>query len=290
MIHWSAHLSVLFTEHTPLARPEVAAAAGFALVESWWPPAEDLDAWVDAVQTAAVGVSCLNADGGDIASGERGFCNVPERDHDTFAAVHAALALAEQVGCPNVNLLPGLVLEERPVHEQLDHAVGVYRQCGDLAAASGRVIVIESINAIDVPRYLLPTPVAVASFLTRVNHPNVRMLFDAYHCARGGGDPAGDVDTFGHLFGHAQYADCPGRGAPGTGDVDLAAFVAALTTAGYDGAVGLEYNPGGPTEPTLGFIGADAGISRLARGAGRHTPQQRLHPRGSGRRSRPSRS
>ena len=245
---------MLFTEHTPLARPEVAAAAGFALVESWWPPAEDLDAWVDAVQTAGVGVSCLNAYGGDIVSGERGFCNVPERDDATFAAVHAALALAERVDCPNVNLLPGLFVDDRPAHEQVDHAVDVYRECGRLAAVSGRVIVIEPINAIDVPCYLLPTPVAVAAFLTRVDHPNVRMLFDAYHCARGGGDPAGDVVTFGRLFGHVQYADCPGRGAPGTGDVDIATFVAALTSGGYGGAVGLEYSPGGPTEPTLGFI------------------------------------
>ena len=69
MIRWSAHLSMLFTEHAPLERPAAARAAGFELVESWWPPADDVDAWVDAVHAAGVGVSCLNADGGDIAAG-----------------------------------------------------------------------------------------------------------------------------------------------------------------------------------------------------------------------------
>ena len=255
MIHWSAHLSMLFTEHPPLERPAAAAAAGFTLVESWWPPADDLDAWVDAVHAAGVGVSCLNADCGDIAAGERGFCNLPERDAETFAAVRAALDLAVRVQCPCVNVLPGLTASDRPAAGQVAHAAEVYRECGRLAVATGRTILIEPINAVDVPAYLVPTPADVATLLTRVAHPRVRMLFDAYHCARGGGDPVRDVRDFGDLIGHVQYADCPGRGAPGTGGIDITAFVDALTGSGYDGAIGLEYAPGGPAEPTLGFMG-----------------------------------
>ncbi len=254
MIRWSAHLSMLFTEQPPLARPAAAAAVGFSLVESWWPPADDLDAWVDAVRTAGVGVSCLNADGGDIAAGERGFCNLPERDAQTLTAVQAALDLAERVDCQCVNVLPGLLTADRSDAKQIAHAVGVYQACGDLAAASGRTIVIEPINAIDVPRYLLPTPRQVATFLACVDHSNVRMLFDAYHCARGGGDPVADVEVFRDMIGHVQYADCPGRGAPGTGAIPIDAFVDALERTRYDGAVGLEYNPDGATEPTLGFV------------------------------------
>lgn len=254
MIRWSAHVSMLFTEHAPLERPGAAAAAGFELVESWWPPDRDLDAWVDAVRAAGVEASCLNAGCGDIAAGERGFCNLPQRDEDTFAAVRAALALAERVRCPNVNVLPGLFVQDRAPETQIEHAVEVYMECGDLAAASGRQIVVEPINALDVPGYLLPTPAAVDRFLARVSHPSVRMLFDAYHCARGGGNPIRDVGTFRDAIGHVQYADNPGRGAPGTGEVAIDAFVAALSATGYDGAVGLEYDPGGPTGRTLGFI------------------------------------
>ena len=254
MIRLSAHVSMLFTELPPLERPAAAAAAGFTFVESWWPPADDLDEWVEAVHAAGVGVSCLNADGGDIAAGERGFCNLPERDAQTFAAVHAALEIAERVACPGVNVLPGLFDPSRDRGVQLAHAAEVYRECGRMAAESGRTIVVEPINAVDVPAYLLPTPALVASFLERVDHPKVRMLFDAYHCARSGGDPIIDVATVGHCLGHVQYADCPGRGGPGTGHVSLDAFTAALASTGYSGAIGLEYSPGGPTETTLGFM------------------------------------
>ena len=254
VIRFSAHLSMLFTELPPQERPSAAADAGFALVESWWPPAEDVEAWVRAVRDAGVGVSCLNADGGDIAAGERGFANLAERDDDTLAAVRATLELADRVDCPFVNVLPGLVVDDRPVAHQIDHAVDVYRACGELAAASGRVIVVEPINAYDVPAYLLPTPAAVADFLDRVNHPAVRMLFDAYHCARGDGDPIREVAAHVDLIGHVQYADHPGRGAPGTGGVELDLLVAALERAGYQGAIGLEYAPAGPTLAGLAFL------------------------------------
>lgn len=254
MIRWSAHLSMLFTDLVPLERPAAAAAAGFELIESWWPPADDVDAWVNAVHAAGVKVSCLNADCGDVIGGERGFCNLPEHDDRTFAAVRAALALADLVGSPTINVLTGLVDPSCDIDAQLAHAVTVYRECGRLAAGSGRTIVIEPINALDVPTYLLPAPADVALFLHRVDHPNVKMLFDAYHCARGGEDPVAAIGAFRDVIGHVQYADNPGRGAPGTGEIALDRFVLALDDAGYDGAVGLEYNPGGPTEATLEFM------------------------------------
>ncbi len=242
---------MLFTELPRLERPAAAAATGFALVESWWPPAEDLEGWVHAVRAAGVGVSCLNADCGDVAAGERGFCNLPEHDGRTFAAVGAALKLARQVGCPVVNVLPGLLDDPADVSRHLAHAAHVYRACGDLAAASGRTIVIEPINALDVPAYLLAHPDEVASFLERVDHPNVRMLFDAYHCARAGTDPVEAIHRHADVIGHVQFADSPGRGAPGTGTLDVAAIADALTAVGYDGAIGLEFTPAGTTRDAV---------------------------------------
>ena len=71
MIRFSGHVSMLFTDLPALDRPAAAKAAGFSVIESWWPVADDADAWVGAVEAAGVGVSCLNADGGDIAAGKR---------------------------------------------------------------------------------------------------------------------------------------------------------------------------------------------------------------------------
>lgn len=128
------------------------------------------------------------------------------------------------------------------------------------------ILVIEPINALDVPSYLVPTPDDVAALLGDIARPNVRMLMDAYHVARGGGDPVSAVHRHGALIGHAQYADHPGRGAPGTGTLSLTAFVEALAAAGYTGAVGLEFDPGGPTTAALAAL-SDA-LNAPAAGSG----------------------
>ncbi|MEW6583881.1 MAG: TIM barrel protein, partial [Actinomycetota bacterium] len=237
------------------------AGAGFTCVESWWPPGGDPQAWAGAVRAAGVDVAAVNADGGDIAAGERGFCTMPQHDGRTFAAVGEAVALAAQVGAPAVNVLAGLVSPDRPARDQWDHAVEVLRECGRIAAAQGRMVVVEPINAVDVPGYLVPTPDAAARLLAEVGHDAVRLLYDAYHAGMGGVDPVADVGWYADLIGHVQYADCPGRGAPGTGGVDLAAFVEALDRAGYAGPVGLELSPAGDT---LAVVAGLAGLSPVA--------------------------
>jgi hydroxypyruvate isomerase len=254
VIRWSAHLSLLFTELPALERPAAARAAGFGCVESWWPPAGEPAAWAEAVRAEGLAVAALNADGGDIAAGERGFCTVAERDGETFAAVRAALRLAAEVGAPAINVLAGRLAPDRPAAVQRAHAVEVLRECGRLAAAEGRIVVVEPINEHDVPGYLLPTPAAAAALLEQVAHDAVRMLYDAYHAARAGGDPPREIARYADLIGHVQYADCPGRGAPGTGEVDLWALVEALAATGYAGAIGLEFAPSGCTRESLGVL------------------------------------
>ena len=57
------------------------------------------------------------------------------------------------------------------------------------------------------------------------------------------------------LIGHVQYADSPGRGAPGTGDDRPRRRSSSASTAvGYDGPVGLEFVPAGPTAPALAAV------------------------------------
>ena len=84
----------------------------------------------------------------------------------------------------------------------------------------------------------------------------MRLLYDAYHAARSGSDPVREVVGLMPMIGHVQFADCPGRGAPGSGELDLDAFAAALDSAGYEGAVGLEFFADGPTRNHLGFLGS----------------------------------
>ena len=249
MIVLSAHLGTLFQERDPLDRPAAARDAGFAVVEAWWPPAPEPGRWPAAVREAGVRAVMVNADGGDLGAGERGFCNIPERAGDVVASAVAAAGVVAAAGGDRVNLLAGRFTADRPEDDQLATAAAAVRAAADAVAAHGVTIVVEHLNAVEVDRPLLPTPAAAAAFVERVAHPGVRVLFDAYHAAMAGLDPLEEVARVAPLVGHVQFADHPGRGAPGTGTLDLWALADRLDRLGYDGAGGLEVRPGGPTPP-----------------------------------------
>jgi len=245
---------MLFRELPYLERPRAAARAGFTHVETWWPPDGLADLWADEVATHALNVSSINAYGGDLDAGERGFLNDPERRSDVLNGFHEALALAQRCSAPRINVLVGREIRGKPRVMQLAEAAAALAECAALADDVGVTVLVEPINELDIPGYLVPTPAAALQLIDAVDSQNVRLLYDTYHAARAGLDPCRDVVPLVHAIDHVQYADCPGRGAPGSGMIDLPAFVRALDVAGYDGSIGLEFDPRGPTTEALGFL------------------------------------
>jgi hydroxypyruvate isomerase len=253
MIRFSAHLSMLFRELPYLERPMAAREAGFSAVETWW-PAELAEPWATQIQQLELPVALVNCYGGEIEAGERGFLNLPDRRERTIRDFQAAVELASTVGAPRINMLAGLLLPDISRRSQRAEAASALRECAAIAAAAGLTIVVEQINKVDVPRYLVPTAREVADLIEAVGSSSVRMLYDAYHAARSGTDPLEEAPNYVELIDHVHYAGCPGRGAPGTGSVDLFQLLDVLYGAGYSGMVGLEYDPRGPTMPTLAFL------------------------------------
>lgn len=250
---WSAHLSMLFREVAFERRPAEAARCGFRSVEAWWPTGVE-DRFVTEVERLGLSVALLNAYGGDIEAGERGFLNVPERREEAITACRRAVGLACRCGAPRINILVGRAREGTTRAVELDLAIPVLRECAAIAERVGIEVVVEPLNALDVPGSLVPSVAVAVEVIERVGYPNVRLLYDAYHVARAGVDPCAEVSKVIPLVGHVQFADHPGRGAPGTGELDLAAFVARLEAGGYEGAIGLEFDPHGPTEEALAAV------------------------------------
>jgi hydroxypyruvate isomerase len=60
---------------------------------------------------------------------------------------------------------------------------------------------------------------------------------------------ARDADDIAHI----QVADVPGRGAPGTGELDFEALFGQLAAQGYRGWIGLEYQPDEPADSSTSF-------------------------------------
>lgn len=247
MIRVAANLGFLFTELAWQDRPFAARDAGFAEVEFAWPEEPELAA--AAVSRAGVRVALLNMPAGDLAAGERGFGNDPRRRAEWRAALDRALSLAGRLSCPTVNVLAGNWCAGIAPDTQLRCLAGNLEWAARRAGAAGVRLVVEPVNALDIPSYLLPRVGDVVALLDRVGEPGIGVQLDTYHCARHADDPVHWIGLLGPRLGHVQLADHPGRHEPGSATLPIPAILRALHETGYAGAVGLEYEPTPGSDP-----------------------------------------
>jgi hydroxypyruvate isomerase len=265
-VRWSAHISWLFSELPYLERVSAARAAGFGLIESAWPEFEQdragLAPAVAEQRRVAPGfaVALLNCPAGDVTAGERGFVNDDARREEAEAAFAQTVELAVAIGARNLNLLVGRALPDVPRARQRAAVIDALRSFAPVADAAGLRILLEPLNSLESPGFLAPTPDAAVELIEAAADERVGLLLDVYHVARVGDDPVAAIERHAEWIGHVQLSDPPARRAPGTGTLDFIAILGALAASGYDGAVGLEYQPDGPTEAGL------AAVARLGEG------------------------
>lgn len=254
-MRYCANVSILFKEAPFLERFARARAAGFSAVEFWWPSGEDLSEVGRAVEDAGLSVALINFDAGDMPAGERGLVSDPARQEEFRDNVPVALDLARAVGCRRLNALAGHEIPGMDRAEQLALARDNVRFAADAAVEEGAEVLVEAVNTIENGPYLLYTTAQAAEFVRSVERENVRLQYDAYHMQRMEGDLTATVRE--HIGGisHVQIADSPGRGEPGTGEIRYPYLLGVLEELGYEGYVGLEYNPTTPTtEESLGWL------------------------------------
>jgi hydroxypyruvate isomerase len=256
-MRFCANVSILFKDAPFLERFARAARAGFGGVEFWW-PGEPLDEVESAIADAGLEVALFNFDAGDMPAGDRGLLSDPDRAHRFRANVPVALELAERLGCRRLNALVGLERSPGERAAQLRLAAENVAWAADQAAQIGAEVLIEAVNTFENGPYLLSTTRDAARFIETVDRPNVRLQYDAYHMQRMEGNLVATLTEFAPLIAHIQVADSPGRGEPGTGEINYPYVLDAIERLAYDGWIGLEYNPTtATTEDSLGWLPAN---------------------------------
>jgi hydroxypyruvate isomerase len=254
-VKFCANVSILFKDAPFLERFERAAAAGFAAVEFWWPAGEALDEVESAIKAAGVQVALFNFDAGEMAKGDRGLLSDPDRQQRFRDNVPVALELAQKVGCDKLNALVGVERAPGARQDQLVLAAENVRWAADQAAPHGIAITIEAVNTFENGPYLVSTTRQAAAFVDRVDRANVRLQYDAYHMQRMEGNLVATIEQHLPRIAHIQIPDSPGRGQPGTGEINFPFVLDAIDALGYEGWIGLEYNPTtATTEESLGWM------------------------------------
>lgn len=251
-----ANLSLLFTELPLIERVRAAAEAGFAGVEIQFPyevPAAALQA---ELQRSGLPLVLFNLPAGDLMQGGAGLAAVPGREAQFAAGLRQALEYAEVLRPQKINVLAGRLAEGVEREQALALLAEHLRQTAEAFAGRGVAVLMEAINLHDMPGFLLNTPQHLLDMLARVGHPNLAAQLDFYHMARMGLDLADCVRQLQGHIGHVQFADAPGRGEPGSGELDFEPALAALRAQGYAGWLGAEYRPVGATSAGLGWLPA----------------------------------
>ncbi|WP_328373309.1 TIM barrel protein (plasmid) [Streptomyces sp. NBC_00445] len=252
-LKFAANLSMLYGHLPLLERPGAAAAAGFEAAEIWWPfdspvPADrDVDALAGALSDAGLQLVAMNFLEGDMRAGERGLLSVPGHARRFRDSIATAVAFADRTGCHVLNALYGNRQPDTDPGAQDELALESLMLAARAAQQVGASVVLETISRQEAPDYPLGNADLTVAMADRVNEAsglsNTGFLCDLYHHGRNGEDIPGLLQRHEKRIVHFQIADTPGRGRPGSGVLDYQDFFSRIDASGYDGWIGLEYEP-----------------------------------------------
>ena len=253
MPKFAANLTMLFTELPFMQRFEAAAKAGFEAVEYLFPypfPKEELAAALKANKLKQV---LHNLPAGDWDAGERGIACHPDRVTEFREGVARAIDYAGALGCPQVNCLAGKLPVGAAMQEAHQTLVTNLRYAAEQLRGANIRLLIEPINSFDIPGFFLTRTDQGLALIDEVDSTNLFLQYDIYHAQRMEGELGNTLTKHLPRIGHIQLADNPGRGEPGTGEINYAWLFKHIDSLGYQGWIGCEYKPRATTVEGLGW-------------------------------------
>ena len=254
MPRFSANLSMLFGESSFEARFAQAAKAGFKAVEYLSPYMLEKHVIADLLKTNDLVQNLFNLSAGNWDGGERGIACLPDRVGEFQDGIGKAIDYAKALGCVQVNCLAGKAPAGLDPAKLRQVFVDNLKFAAAKLAEAKIELVIEPINAHDIPGFFLNRSAQAIAIMDDVGSANLRLQYDIYHMQRMEGELANTIQRLLPRIGHIQIADNPGRNEPGTGEINHAFLFGFLDSIGYKGWVGCEYKPRTTTLAGLGWL------------------------------------
>jgi hydroxypyruvate isomerase len=258
MPRFAANLTMMFTEVPFLDRFAAAARAGFTAVEFLFPydhPAEEVG---KRLHEHGLTQALFNLPPGDWNAGEKGFAALPARFDDLKMSLETALPYAQATGVKRVHLMAGIA--ERGDIKAVEAFYKSVATAAEFFSPHGLDVVLEPINARNVPGYFLNDFGFAANLIRELKIPNLKLQFDIYHCQIIHGDVTMRLREMMDITGHIQIASIPSRNEPDGEELNYPFLFSELDRLGYGGFVGCEYNPRGRTEDGLGWFAPYRGV------------------------------
>lgn len=256
MPKFAATLTMLFTEVEFPDRFAAAREAGFEAVEFLFPYDFQPDELAERLNAQGLQQVLFNLPPGDWAAGERGMAALPDRRGEFQDSVGRAMDYARALNCPTVHVMAGLVPADTALDDLFETFVENLHFAAGAFAEIGTRVVIEPLNARDVPGYFLPRTTDARRIIEAAGDADIGLQFDFYHVQIMDGDLSRRFTVDLDIIRHVQISGVPDRHEPDTGEIAYAHLFRLVDELGYDGWVGCEYNPRTTTMEGLGWFEA----------------------------------
>ena len=239
----AVNLSMIFTEVPLIERFALARQHGFDHVEIQFPYELEIEQIQKQLETYQLSLCLINVPAGDLMQGGNGLAGVPGEEQNFNRALDQAIAYATALQVPTLNILAG----RQPTDADLLPCLNTLAENLKLACSkcSDHAIqpVFEMINGVNMPRFLIQNIAQAQEMLEAVHHPALKMQFDCYHMAMMGEDVLLELQDNLAQIGHIQFADCPNRHEPDSGEINYSSVFNFIKTADYSGFIAAEYKP-----------------------------------------------
>ena len=155
------------------------------------------------------------------------------------------LPIAEKLECSAIIVLSGNRVEGLSHDAHHEACIEALKRGADLAAKQKAALLLENIDQEENPKYYLTSVAEGFEIIRKVNHPNVKFLYDFYHEQIAEGNLIEKLEKNIDLVGLVHIADVPGRHEPGTGEINYANIFRKLAQLKYDHYAAMEFEPAG---------------------------------------------
>ena len=243
-MRYSVNLQFMWTELSFPDRVRKAASFGFDQVDLWDWKDSDIDAVGDTCRAEGVAL------GGFFGHRRGGFAN-PAQHEQVLEELARSVEVAKRVGASQLHTFsdgigPGGVIAKPPPltrQARFRACVDGLRRAAELVEGAGVTLAVEAINNVYVPGYFWDEVGITLGICQTVDHPRVRLAFDCFHQQLSGGRLTDHLVEALPWMARFDVADVPGRGQPGTGEINYPHLRAVLQARGYDGVVSFELDP-----------------------------------------------
>lgn len=238
-------IDTLFSELQAHEKLSFVAEAGIPSIEFWGWRDKNITALAQAARAHGLTVSNFSAH-------RRGSPVKREEHAIVLADITEAVNAAETLECGTLMILSNELGDGGRVTDSFSELAVEEKHsamCELLTRALALVpehirLVIEPLNTcLDHAGNYLSTMNQAMRIVDSVGSPRCTVLADLYHLGMMGEDLDWVVQHCTRYIGYVHIADIPGRGEPGTGEIDWLRLLSRLRGAGYQGTVGFEYMP-----------------------------------------------